>query len=135
MIRWRAIFCLVVLTPSLAFAWGYDGHRIVTDIASHYLTPEAEKSVKFLLGDPTVADPSTWANEIKSDRKWDWAKPLHYANVTPRPGSFDLERGSPESGRVAPASHRYSDVLSDQSAGREREEGRGPQTLLGKTAR
>lgn len=66
----------LLLTPTLCLAWGADGHRIVGDIGSNYLTPCAEEAVKFLLGDETLADTSTWADEIKSDRKWDWAKPL-----------------------------------------------------------
>ena len=68
----------LLLTPSICLAWGADGHRIVGDIASHYLTPKAQAAVKDLLGDQTMAEASTWADEIKSDRKWDWANPLHY---------------------------------------------------------
>ena len=48
----------MLLVPSLCLAWGADGHRIVADIASHYLTPEAEAAVKDLLGDRTLADAS-----------------------------------------------------------------------------
>ena len=36
------------LTPTLCLAWGADGHRIVGEIASHYLTPEAEAAVRLL---------------------------------------------------------------------------------------
>ncbi len=52
----------LLLTPSLAFAWGADGHRIVADIASHYLTDEAKAAVKDLLGEQTMADASVWAD-------------------------------------------------------------------------
>ncbi len=58
-----------LLTPTLCLAWGADGHRIVAEIASHHLTPYAEKGIKQLLGDETMAEASTWADEIKSDRK------------------------------------------------------------------
>ncbi|MCH7703274.1 MAG: hypothetical protein IID37_16470 [Planctomycetes bacterium] len=34
------------LTPTLYLAWGFDGHRIVGEIASHYLTPEAKAAVR-----------------------------------------------------------------------------------------
>ena len=100
-----------LLTPTPCLAWGYDGHRIVGEIASHYLSPCAEEAVKYLLEDQTLADVSTWADEIKSDRKWDWAKPLHYANVKPGGDSFDLERDCPETGCVASAIERYSKAL------------------------
>jgi len=32
----------LLLTPALCLAWGYDGHRIVRGIASHYLNPCAQ---------------------------------------------------------------------------------------------
>ena len=70
-----------VLTPTLCLAWGTDGHRIVGEIASYYLTPEAEEAVKFLLGNQTLADASTWADEIKSDRSGTGPKiPIRRAN-------------------------------------------------------
>jgi len=36
------------LTTTLCLAWGYDGHWIVEEIASHYLTDEAEAAVRLL---------------------------------------------------------------------------------------
>ena len=73
------VVCL--LLPATCLAWGYDGHRIVGEIASHYLTPCAEEAIKDLLGDQTLADVANWADEINSDRSHNWAKPLCYANV------------------------------------------------------
>ena len=64
----RVAVVIFILAPSLCLAWGADGHRIVGEIASHYLSPEAKAAVKDLLGDQTLADASTWADEIKSDR-------------------------------------------------------------------
>ncbi len=37
-----------LLTPTLCLAWGADGHRIVGEIASHYLTTEAKAAVRLL---------------------------------------------------------------------------------------
>ena len=53
----------------------------------------------------------TWTDEIKPDRKWDWAKPLHYVNVKPGADSFDLERDCPEVACVVSAIERFSKVL------------------------
>ena len=60
--RIRIATVALLLTPSLAFAWGGDGHRIVGEIASHYLSPCAEEQVKYLLGDQTMAEASVWAD-------------------------------------------------------------------------
>ena len=108
--------CLLAL---LCVGWGYEGHRIVGEIAWHYLTPEAKAAVAKLLeneGDGTLSEAATWADRIKSDRKWDWAKPLHYANVAPGAETFDLKRDCPESGCVVSAIIKYRDVLADKKA-------------------
>ncbi len=88
---------------SVCLGWGYDGHRIVGEIASHFLTPDAKAGLNALLGDKTLADVSTWADDIKSDRTFDWAKPLHYANVKPGSKSFDIRRDCPDVGCVVSA--------------------------------
>ena len=109
----RLAAVILSITPTLCLAWGADGHRVVAEIASHYLTPEAEEAVKFLLGDQTMAEASTWADEIKSDRAYDWARPLRYANVKPGTDSFDLERDCPEVGCVVSAIERFSRVKTN----------------------
>ena len=88
-------------------------------IAWSYLTPTAKAAVAKLLendGDGTLSEAATWADRIKSDRKWDWAKPLHYANVQAGAETFDLKRDCPESGCVVSAIIKYRDVLSDKKA-------------------
>ncbi len=106
-------FVLAVAVSAACHAWGEDGHRIVGEIAAHHLTPEATAAVAGLLGDKTLADVSNWADEIKSDSSWDWAKPLHYANVQPGEPTFDMERDCPEAGCVVKAIEDYSEVLAD----------------------
>ena len=61
----RVSIVVLSLAPTLCLAWGEDGHRIVGEIASHYLSPCAEEAVKDLLGEQTMAEASTWADEIK----------------------------------------------------------------------
>jgi hypothetical protein len=40
---------LSAFSPSLALAWGEDGHSIVADIAQHRLTAGAQSAVQLLL--------------------------------------------------------------------------------------
>lgn len=42
------ITLIAILIPSVCFAWGRDGHRIVGNIAAKYLTPQAAAAVKDL---------------------------------------------------------------------------------------
>ncbi|MCH7592513.1 MAG: hypothetical protein IH989_07025 [Planctomycetes bacterium] len=84
--RIRPAMLLTCLLALLCAGWGYEGHRIVGAIAWSYLTPEAKAAVAKLLeseGDGSLSAASTWADRIKSDRKWDWAKTLHQTNVQP----------------------------------------------------
>ena len=110
----RPSFIFAILAvPVVSLGWGAEGHRIIGDIAAHHLAPEAKTAIEGLLGDKTLADISTWADEIKSDSTWDWAKPLHYANVRPGEPTFDMERDCPEVGCVVKAIGDYSKALPD----------------------
>lgn len=66
---WCFILVLILTVPLSAFAWGTKGHRVVAGIAEDLLTPEARREVTNLL-DPgtTLADISTWADELRSRR-------------------------------------------------------------------
>ncbi len=68
---------LALLQPTLASAWGDEGHRVIALIAEHYLTPRARARVEALLAADTskltpttgIADEATWADKFRdSDR-------------------------------------------------------------------
>ena len=104
-----------ILIPSACFAWGRDGHRIIGYIAAKYLTPQAAAAVKDLLGNESLADVSTWADQIRRKRKH--TAPWHYVN--PVPGSDGLNLDCPEQGCVVSAIIEYSHVLRDKNASRQ----------------
>ncbi len=105
-----------ILIPSVCFAWGRDGHRITGFIAAKYLTPQAAAAVKDLLGEQTLADVSTWPDEIRRERRQ--TAPWHYANPAPDSDRFNLERDCPEEGCVVSAIIKFSHVLRDKTASR-----------------
>jgi hypothetical protein len=106
------------LTAS-ALAWGSEGHRIVGTIASAALTESAAKEVRDLLGDQTIADACTWADEVRDDRTYDWIKPLHYINVPRGATSVDGRRDAVKEGEIVSAIIRYRGVLKDRSRPKE----------------
>lgn len=82
--RLRAGVISVVLffyLPSQSFAWGLLGHRIVGEIASTYLTPQASKEIKKILGNESLAIASNWADFIKSDTSYKYLSEWHYVDV------------------------------------------------------
>lgn len=61
---------LVLLTVSFSyqsFPWGPTGHRIVGEIAQKEISPKVYGIIRLLLDDESLAQVSTWADEIKSD--------------------------------------------------------------------
>ncbi|MEX2477870.1 MAG: S1/P1 nuclease [Gracilimonas sp.] len=61
--------------------WGQIGHRTTGDIAEQYLTKKAADEVKRVLGNQSLAEVSTWMDEVRSDGDYDYMAPWHYVTV------------------------------------------------------
>jgi hypothetical protein len=75
-------YLLLVLAVCLSvglISWGVTGHRTIGEIAERHLSPEAKTAVKDLLGHESLAEASTWADEIRSDHPETGA--WHFINV------------------------------------------------------
>jgi hypothetical protein len=72
-----ALICLHV--PLLA--WGPTGHRVVGRVADRHLSKRSAEAIKGLLGQETLAEAGTWADDIRADPKWNHAAPWHYVTV------------------------------------------------------
>ena len=88
--RMFAIAALVAVCSSTAAGWGAQGHRLVALLASHRLTPRAQQNVTWLLGDETLADVSSWADQYLEGNTQTalW----HYLNIPPNATSYDRDR-------------------------------------------
>lgn len=62
-------------------AWDVTGHRIVGEVAEFFLQPEVKKQILQLTAGKSLAQISTWADEIKTDPHWVSTKNWHYLNV------------------------------------------------------
>ena len=76
--NWLLIFLLIPLLSSAD--WGKTGHRVIGEIASHYLTPKASKAVSDLLQGHSLASISTWADEVRSNPDYHKYNTWHYVN-------------------------------------------------------
>lgn len=105
-----------------AHAWGAKGHRIVGEIAWQHLSPPARAQVRQLLAfaegheAETLAEAATWADRVRSDPSYDWAKPMHYINAPEGTLDIDLERDCPEHGCVVRAIEEFTAVFADYGA-------------------
>src|SRR6056297_2878490 len=68
-------------TADNALRWGQIGHRTTGDIAKQYLTPQAAKEVKRVLGHESLAQVSTWMDEVRSDDSYDYMNTWHYVTI------------------------------------------------------
>lgn len=108
----RNLACLLALLaiPTLAHAWGGDGHRITGWIAEQHLTPEAKEAIAELLGDESLADSTVWADTIKGQRPE--TRPWHYMNPPEGIEVVTLDH-CPKRGCVLSKTIEYAEVLKD----------------------
>ncbi|MDP9077137.1 MAG: S1/P1 nuclease [Bacteroidota bacterium] len=73
-----AIGIAILYAPVQSMAWGTQGHRICGQIAESYLTPQARKAIKEILGNESIAMTSNWADFIKSDPNYSYLYNWHF---------------------------------------------------------
>jgi hypothetical protein len=61
--------------------WGKTGHRVVGEIAEDYLTSKTKRKLAKLLDHRSLAFSSTFADEIKSDNRYDQFYNWHFINM------------------------------------------------------
>ncbi len=116
-IAW-SLACATLVIPCLG--WGREGHQIIGAIAMRYLTPDTRAAVVELLGNDDLATAGYWADEIRSDKSYDWVKPLHYINVPRDATTVDTSRDCNDGTCVVAAIETYSKVVQDRAAPKEK---------------
>lgn len=108
---------LTLLLPTLAHAWGADGHRITGYVAQPLLGPVAVRELRELMGGVDVPAWSTWMDEqrdrlrttVPGSPKW------HYDN-RPVCGEAPREEVCPDGDCASEQADRLMGVLSDPEA-------------------
>ncbi len=75
------LFATLILKTSGMFAWGRVGHTMVAEIAMSYLNKGVKDSVQKYLGKMTFGEAGTWMDDVRSNKKYDYMKTWHYADV------------------------------------------------------
>jgi hypothetical protein len=102
------------LTPTAASAWGKTGHRAIGVVADAQLSGLARAHVKELLGVESLAEASTWPDEMRSDPAPFWQKtstPWHYVTLN----GIIYDEAPPE-GDALKALEQYTATLRDPAA-------------------
>lgn len=72
---------LLLLLPRAGRAWGREGHRTIALIAQKNLSRKAEAQIQELLGDKTMADVASWADEVRNQPEYKHTGPWHFVNL------------------------------------------------------
>lgn len=111
------VFSSLFVRANNAEDWGQTGHRVVGEIATHYLNKKAKKALSKLLDEASLAYVSTYSDEIKSDHNFDDYNPWHYINM-PLDADYDPSKAS-EKGDLFQGIQKCISVLKDQRSSKE----------------
>ena len=75
------LLCLITLSSFALISWGVVGHKTIAQIADNHLTPQAKNAVKALLGNQSLADVATWADEVRNQQEYKRTASWHFLNV------------------------------------------------------
>jgi hypothetical protein len=75
-------FCfLFFCATTRCLAWGADGHKLVARLAYSQLNQAVKDSLAKYLNGVSFEDASTWMDEVRSDKSYDYQTPWHYINI------------------------------------------------------
>ncbi|MBF7073651.1 S1/P1 nuclease [Glaciecola sp. MH2013] len=100
------------------YAWGQTGHRITGAIAEQYLSDDARAAIRALLPNESLAEASTYADEMRSNPSDFWQKeagPYHYVSV-PVGESYKEHKHAPEEGDAFTALNKFTKIVKDGKA-------------------
>ena len=97
--------------------WGPTGHRTTGKIAEMHLTKKAKKKIDKLLKGESLAFVSTFADQIKSDKKYNKYYSWHYVNM-PLNVSYEDSEKNPE-GDIVTGIHKCIEVLKSDTSSTE----------------
>lgn len=95
--------------------WGETGHRVVGEIANNHLKSGTKRKIKKLLKGKTLAFISTFADEIKSDSRYNEFYTWHYINI-PLDGDYESSKKNPNGDLVTGINHCKKVILDDSSS-------------------
>ncbi len=72
---------LVVVFAMLAISWGVSGHKTLAQIAENHLTEHSKNAIRSLLGNQSLADVATWADDARRQPAYRNTSPWHFLNV------------------------------------------------------
>jgi hypothetical protein len=112
----KIIFSVLALGVAIGLiSWGRTGHNVIGRIAANHLTDKARAGVAALLGNESLADVASWADETRDRSTASW----HFINVEPGLSFEDFQRQVASKVDVYTALLKEEGILADGNASRE----------------
>ncbi|HKJ32200.1 MAG TPA: S1/P1 nuclease [Balneolales bacterium] len=76
------VFVTANMIPVSSFAWGHEGHKIIADVATHYISKKAQVKLKKLLNvlhKQSLAQIANWADKYRETHPK--TGPWHYVDI------------------------------------------------------
>jgi hypothetical protein len=96
-------------------SWGRTGHNVIGRIAANHLSEKAKADVAALLGNETLADVASWADDTRDRSTASW----HFINVELGLSFDDFKNQVSSKENVYTALIKEEGILADENAGRE----------------
>lgn len=116
---WLIGLTLFAAMPTIALAWGIEGHQVIATLAERQLTPTAKRQVDRLLSlEPgeTLASISTWADEHRNPSTGPW----HFINFPRGNCVYDAQRDCPDGRCVVEAIQKQQEILASDASDEQR---------------
>jgi hypothetical protein len=97
--------------------WGNTGHRAIGEIANKHLSKRIKRKIRKLLNGQSLAMVSTYADDIKSDRKYSKYYTWHYVNLNDDE-TYQTSKKNPK-GDLVTGIEKCKQVILDDNASRE----------------
>lgn len=108
------LFTIPIYSNTANTYWSSKGHRVVGKIADNYLSGKARREVRRLLNRKSLAFVSTYADEIKSDRRYNEFYTWHYINM-PLESNYQDSKKNPKGDLVTGIAYCKT-VIKDENA-------------------
>ncbi|RYG22257.1 MAG: hypothetical protein EOO07_00335 [Chitinophagaceae bacterium] len=80
--NYKSLFPIfAIITCLMLGSWGYTGHRTIGLITENHLTPAAKSAIKELLGDTSIAEACTWADDARREPQFAATASWHFLNL------------------------------------------------------
>ncbi len=116
------VLCLffIQLAHSNEIEWSKTGHRTVGEVAQQHLRTRTKKALKKILQGQSLALVSTFADDIKADRKYAKFGPWHYVNFPSDKKYTEVEPS--KNGDVVKGIEKCIKILKDKNSTQEDKE-------------